>query len=115
MSGSHRLRRLEYAVGALAVIVSSIGVAFTVYSMDVLVFDIVDVVFWLLGPLGVYTVLYALWFKRDRLFYLYWGLVMVALALSSATYPLIHPLTIIGILLVVLVLIGFSAYRGRMR
>ncbi len=115
MSGNHRFRKFEYAVGALAVIVSSIGVAFTVYSVGVLAFDMVDIVFWVLGPLGVYTVLYALWFKRDRLFYLYWGLVMVALALSSVTYPLVHPLTIVGILLVVLVLIGFSAYWGRMR
>jgi hypothetical protein len=115
MSGNRRFRKLEYAVGAFAVLVSSIGVAFTVYSIGVLAFDIVDTVFWVLGLLGVCTALYALWFKRDRLFYLCWGLIMIALALSSAIYPLVHPLTIVGVLLVILVFIGFSAYRGRIQ
>ncbi|MEM2739924.1 MAG: hypothetical protein QXQ29_03900 [Candidatus Bathyarchaeia archaeon] len=115
MPGDARSTRLEYTAGALVILLSSIGVASTVYSIGVLSFDMLDLVFWILGPLGVYTVFYGLWFRRDRLFHLCWGLVMLAIALSSILYPSVHPLTILGLLLVVLAIIGFSAYRGRVR
>ncbi|MCX8162479.1 MAG: hypothetical protein N3E44_05790 [Candidatus Bathyarchaeota archaeon] len=115
MSGDARPTRFEYIAGALVILISSIGVASTVYSIGILSFDAVDLVFWLLAPLGVYTISYGLWFNRDRSFHLCWGLVMLALALSSILYPLVHPLTILGLLLLALAVLGFSAYRGRMR
>ncbi|MEM2164936.1 MAG: hypothetical protein QW374_03400 [Candidatus Bathyarchaeia archaeon] len=108
-------KELEYKIGALLILASSIGVASIVYSIGILSFDIVDIVSWILGPLGVYTIFYGLWFNRDRFFHICWGLFMLALALSSALYPLVHPLTILGLLLIVLAIIGFSTYRGRMR
>ena len=113
MGSSVKLKKSDYNIGALVVLMLSIGVVLIAYSGGILVFNVVGLTSWILGPLSIYTVLYALWFKIDRLYYLFWGLVMMALALSSSLSLLVHPLIVLGLFLMAITLIGFSAYWRR--
>jgi hypothetical protein len=107
-------RFLWYAVGSLAVLVGSIGVAVIVYSLHLIPFYAYDILFWIFGPWGLYTIIYAFVTRRDLTYYLTWGTVMFCIALASALYTLINPFVIFGILLIVLVIIGVVTYwRGR--
>jgi len=107
-------RYLWYGVGSLAVLVGSIGVAAIVYALGILTFHAYDILFWVFGPWGVYTIAYAFVTRRDLPYYLTWGTVMFFIALASALYTFINPVVIFGILLIVLVIIGVMTYwRGR--
>jgi hypothetical protein len=107
-------RSLSYGVGALAVLVASIGVAAVVYALSLITFNAYQIPAWVLGPWGLYTIIYALVTSRDFTYYLAWGTIIFAVALGSALYTLINPFVIFGILLIVLVIIGLAAYwRGK--
>jgi hypothetical protein len=100
----------DYNVGALIVLVISIGVAAIVYSL-ILTFNLFNLPAWLFGPLGVYTLAYALVARKDSTYYVVWGGVMVAVALVSACYDVVNPLVILGALAIVIAITGIVAYQ----
>jgi len=107
-------KRFSYGVGALAILAISIGAAAIVYSLGALVFDIYTFPAWILGPLGVYTVIYSIVAGSEATYYMVWGTVMVAVAIVLTFYYVVQPLLILGILVIVLAVIGIAAYlRGK--
>jgi hypothetical protein len=100
----------SYGVGALIVLVASIGVAAIVYSL-VLPFNLFSFPAWIFGPLGIYTLAYSFVAGKDSTYYLVWGSVMFAVALVSAFYSVINPFVILGILAIVIAIIGIVAYQ----
>lgn len=107
-------KRFSYGVGALAVIAISIGVAAIVYSLGMLAFNTYNLLAWIIGPWGVYTVVYSLVASGESTYYLVWGTVMVAVSVVSGFYNVIPALLVLGILLIALAVIGIAAYlRGR--
>ena len=107
-------RPLGYGVGSLAILVASVGVAVVIYSLSIIPFYLYEVPFWVLGPLGLYTIIYAFVKGRDLTYYLTWGTIMFAVALVSALYTVTSGWVIFGILLIILVIIGVVTYwRGR--
>ena len=107
-SASHR--SLEYGVGALVVLVISVGLAAVVYSVPIIAFDLFNVPAWIFGPFGVYTLIYSVAAGKESTYYLVWGTVMFAVAVISAFYNMINPFIIVGILAIVLAVIGLFAY-----
>jgi hypothetical protein len=99
-----------YGVGALVVLVVSIGVAAIVYSL-ILPFNLFNIPAWIFGPLGIYTLAYSFVAGRDSTYYLVWGSVMFAVALVSAFYNVVSPFVILGILAIVIAIIGIVAYQ----
>jgi hypothetical protein len=101
---------LDYGVGALVVLVVSIGVAAIVYSL-VIPFNLFNIPAWIFGPLGIYTLAYSFVAGKDSTYYLVWGSVMLAVAIISAFYNVISPFVILGILAIVMAIIGIVAYQ----
>jgi hypothetical protein len=101
---------LDYGAGALVVLVASIGVAAVVYSL-VLPFNLFNLPAWLFGPLGIYTLAYALIARKDSTYYLVWGSIMFAIALVFALYTVVSPVVILGVLAIVIAIIGIVAYQ----
>ncbi|MCX6664921.1 MAG: hypothetical protein NT038_02505 [Euryarchaeota archaeon] len=105
------VRRLRnYGAGALVVIFISLGIATIVYNNNILPFYPIHLITWIIGPLGVYTSIYAFFGGRDRFHYLVYGVIMIIGGLMAVTYTFIVPMTLIGVLLIVLAVIGLVAY-----
>jgi hypothetical protein len=104
-------KSLSYGVGALIILVVSAGVAAVVYGLALLAFDWLSSLAWVFGPLGVYTLAYAVVARKDSTFYLVWGSVMFAIALVSAFYTWVNPLVIVGVLAIAIAVIGIVAYQ----
>ncbi|MEM2108408.1 MAG: hypothetical protein QXL10_03890 [Candidatus Bathyarchaeia archaeon] len=104
-------KTLTYRVGALAVLVASLGCAAVVYGLPLLVFNLLNLPAWIFGPIGAYTLAYAVIAGNDATYYLAWGSIMLAVALISALYTLVNPLVIVGVLAVIIALIGILAYQ----
>jgi hypothetical protein len=105
---------LEYGVGGLVVLVVSIGVAAIVYAVNIVPFDAYNLLAWVFGPLGVYTLAYSLIARKDYAYYLVWGSVMFAVGGFSAFYNRISPFVVLGILLIVVAVIAIVVYeRGK--
>jgi hypothetical protein len=100
---------LDYGVGALIVLVVSIGVAAIVYSLPLLPFNLFNLPAWIFGPLGIYTLAYSLIARKDSTYYLVWGSVMFAVAIIFANVA--NPFVILGILAIVIAIIGIVAYQ----
>lgn len=95
---------------ALSVLVIFLGIAAVLYGMNVLPFDIFNLPAWVFCPLGVYSLIYALTLKRGSLYYAVWGLVMLAIGVVSASYSLLNPIVVLGILLIIIAVICMFAY-----
>jgi len=104
-------KSLDYGVGALVVLVVSLGVAAIAYSLQLLTFDFFNLPAWLFGPLGIYTLTYSFVAGKDSTYYLVWGSIMFAIALVSALYTAVSPVVILGILAIVIAIIGIVAYQ----
>jgi len=102
---------LDYGAGALVVLVVSIGVAAIVYSLPILPFNIFNLPVWIFGPLGIYTLAYAIIARKDSTYYSVWGSIMFAVALVSAFYNVVNPFVILGIMAIVIAIIGIVAYQ----
>jgi hypothetical protein len=103
-------KSLDYGVGALIVLVVSVGVAAIVYSL-LLPFNLFSFPAWIFGPLGIYTLAYSFIARKDSTYYLVWGSVMFAIALVCALYTVVSPFGILGILAIVIAIIGIVAYQ----
>jgi hypothetical protein len=107
-------KQFSYGVGALAVLVISIGVAAIIYSLGILIFNAYNLVAWIVGPWGVYTVVYSFVAKGELTYYLVWGTVMVAIGIISGFYNFIPAMLVLGVLLIALAVIGVASYlKGR--
>ncbi|MEM0006878.1 MAG: hypothetical protein QXR89_01240 [Candidatus Bathyarchaeia archaeon] len=102
---------LGYGAGALAVLVASLGLAAVVYSVNIIPFDYLNIPFWIFGPLGVYTLFYAFFSRKDPIYHLVWGIIMTCVGVVSATYAVVPPLLVLGILLIMMAVIGIAAYK----
>ena len=100
----------DYNVGALVILVISIGLAVVVYGMNMIPLDIFNIPAWLLGPLGVYTILFSFRAGKEATYYMVWGVIMFAVAATSAFYSVVNPFVVLGILLIVIAVIGIVAY-----
>jgi len=103
-------KSFDYNVGALVILVISLGAAAVVYAGNILTFNILNIPAWLFGPVGVYTLVYSFIAGKDSTYYLVWGTVMFAVAIVSAFYNVVNPFIVLGILLIVIAIIGLVAY-----
>lgn len=110
MENEPKSRIWNYGPLALAVLVIFLGIASVLYGMNVLPFDIFNLPAWVFCPLGVYSLIYALAVKRGSLYYAVWGLAMLAIGAVSASYNLLNPVVVIGILLIIIAVICIFAY-----
>jgi hypothetical protein len=104
-------KSLNYGVGALIVLVVTIGVAAIVYGLSLLTFNWFILPTWIFGPLGIHTLVYSFTARKDSTYYLVWGSVMFAIALVSALYTVVSPFVILGVLAIVIAIIGIFAYQ----
>jgi hypothetical protein len=103
-------RRFTFGVGAIAVLAISLAVALVIYGLGLVSFNIMNLLGWIFGPLGVYTVAYAFMTKAQSTYYLVWGTIMVAIAIVGGFYYIVPWYLVIGILVIVLAVIGVIAY-----
>ena len=103
-------KRFSYGVGAIAVLVISLGVALIIYGLGLVSFDFLNLLGWIFGPLGVYTVVYSFMTKAQSTYYVVWGTIMVAVAIIGGFYNVVPWYLVIGILVIVLAVIGVIAY-----
>ena len=98
----------------MACIAVSIAVALIIYGIGLIPLNLWHILAWLFGPLGVYTVIYALIKSREPTYHLVWGAVTISIAIASITYNVLNPIVVLGSLILVIVIIGLLGYwRGR--
>ncbi|MGQ9530891.1 MAG: hypothetical protein ACUVQX_04890 [Candidatus Bathycorpusculaceae bacterium] len=102
----------DYNVGALIILVISIGLAAVVYGANIIPLDIFNIPAWILGPLGVYTIIFSFMTAKESTYHLVWGVIMFAIAATSAFYNVVSAFVVLGILLIVIAIIGIVAYKG---
>ncbi|MEM2465914.1 MAG: hypothetical protein QXZ47_01255 [Candidatus Bathyarchaeia archaeon] len=100
-----------YGAGALAVLVASLGFAAVIYSVNIIPFDYLNLPAWIFGPIGIYTLFYSFFSRKDPIYYLVWGIIMTCVGVVSATYAVVPPPLILGILLIMMAVIGIAAYK----
>ncbi|HVO85639.1 MAG TPA: hypothetical protein VMT06_00785 [Candidatus Eisenbacteria bacterium] len=103
-------KRFSYGAGAIAVLAISLGVALIIYGLGLVAFDFLNLLGWIFGPLGVYTVVYSFMTKSQSTYYLVWGTIMVAVAIIGGFYNVVPWYLVLGILVIVLAVIGVIAY-----
>lgn len=106
-------RSFDYGSSVLIVLVASIGLAAVAYGANIVPFNVFNLPAWIFCPLGVYTLVYSLITHKDSAYYSLWGSVMFAVGVISASYNIISPLVVIGILLIVIAVMGVIAYSKR--
>ena len=103
-------KRLTYNTGMVATLLISVGIAAIAYGGGVITFVPLNILAWLLGPIGIYTTLYA--FRSEDVFlYLGWGAVMLTIAAASMLYHVVNTFIVLGIFLIALALIGVFAVK----
>jgi len=111
MKSEKRSQTFDYGPGALVVLVAFIGFAAVVYGLNVFPFDLFNFPAWVFVPLGVYTLFYAFLVHKNSIYYLVWGTIMLAAGVVSASYKIVNPLVILGMLLIAIAVVGIVAYR----
>ena len=101
----------DYGVGAVVILVVSVGVATIIYSLTLLPFDLLNIPAWIFGPIGVYTLAYSSIAGKESTYYGIWGVVMVAVAVILGFYNIVNPVVILGILAILIAIIGIIAYQ----
>lgn len=102
--------RFRYTIGAAIILVLSVGIATIIYGIGFLPFDLLALLAWALGPLGIFTLITAFTGTQETASYLSWGSILLAIALAAILYPLINVLVIFGGLLVALAVISLLAH-----
>jgi hypothetical protein len=98
----------SYNVGAVIILMLSLGVAAIVFGGGFLIFNPFTLIAWLSGPFGVYTLIYAAVSREGNRYF--WGLIYLAIAAASLFYDVVNPIVVLGVLLIVLAIIGSLAY-----
>ncbi len=102
----------DYGSGVLIIVAIFIGLAAVVYGLSILPFDFLNFPAWILCPLGVYTLIYALIARKNHFYYLVWGSIAFAIGVISAFYKVVNAVVILGVLLIMIAVIGIIS-RGR--
>ena len=108
-------RSLSYGAGAVITIALSLGASMIAYGSGFLIFSLFHLIAWILGPLGIFTMVYALAGKREKLYFLSWGSIMIAVAAASILYQIVNILIVFGVLIIVIAIIALLAYVRRQR
>ncbi len=98
----------SYNVGAVIILMLSLGVAAIVFGGGFLIFNPFIMIAGLSGPFGAYTLIYAAMNKEANRYF--WGLIYLAIAAASLFYDVVSPIVVLGVLLIVLAIIGSLAY-----
>ncbi len=104
-------KTLDYGVGALVVFLASLGLAVIAYSLPLIALDLYNLPAWFFGPLGIYTIAYAVVAGKNTTYYMVWGSTMFAIALVSALHTMVNPFVVLGVLAIVIAIIGIIAYQ----
>jgi len=105
------MRPTDYGVGVLAILAVSIAIALIVYSLNIIAFEPIHVVIWIFGPVGAFTLVYAFVRREEFVFYSFWGLVMLLVALAIPLAEVGVPLpALIGTLILVIAVAAVAAY-----
>ncbi|MEM0053443.1 MAG: hypothetical protein QXL89_04600 [Nitrososphaeria archaeon] len=115
MGNQIKAKKFGYGEGALATLAIAIGTAAIIYGGGILTFDPINLIAWVLIPLGAYTTIYTLKPSKNPLYYASWGIIMVAIGLTTALYKIVNPIIIFGILLIVLATLGLIAYLKKVK
>ncbi|RLI11098.1 hypothetical protein DRO33_04670 [Candidatus Bathyarchaeota archaeon] len=106
----------SYAVGAGAVLAVSLGAALVAYGLGLLTFKAIHLLAWFFGPLGIYTLAYGLVKAGEKVYYIFWGLIMIFLALLTPAHLLGWPLLpFAGILILLIASLAVIAYLAGRR
>jgi hypothetical protein len=100
-----------FGVGALIVLVVSVGVAAIVYGLSLLTLNILNIPAWIFGPLGIYTLAYSSIAGKESTYYAVWGVVMVAVAVIFGFLNIVNPVVILGVVAILIAVIGIVAYQ----
>lgn len=103
----------NYGVGSLMVLVLSVGLFLIVYGGNFLAFDILNLPAWILGPVGIYTLVFSLVRSKESSYYLVWGTILTGVSFASAFYKIVTPYVVFGILIIIIAIIGLFAYVRR--
>jgi hypothetical protein len=103
-------KHFSYGVGAIAVLAISLALALIMYGLALVPYDFFNLLAWIFGPWGVYTVAYSLIAGRESTYYLVGGAVMVAIAIFGGFYSIVPWFLVLGMLVIVLAVIGVIAY-----
>ena len=107
-------RSLTYNTGILATLLISVGIAAIAYGGGLIPFVPLNILAWLLGPSGIYTILFA-FTSEEAFLYLGWGSIMLTIATASILFNVVNTFVVLGILLIALALIGLFAYKKQTR
>lgn len=111
MGKPYPVRRLRnYGAGVLVILILSLGIAMVVYTTNMLPFNFLHLFVWILLPPGIFTCVYAVVAGRDFFYYLLWGAVMTLGGLMPVTSAFFVPMTLIGVFLIALAVIGIVAF-----
>ena len=103
-------RRFSYGVGAIAVLAISLAVALMSYGLALFPFDFFNLLGWIFGPLGIYTVIYSFLAGNQSTYYLVWGAILTAVGIVGIFYSIVPWYLVVGILVIMLAVIGVIAY-----
>jgi hypothetical protein len=107
-------KQFNYSIGAIAVLAISLALALIMYGLALIPYDFFNLLAWIFGPWGVYTVAFSLMARRESTYYLVWGAIMVAVAIFGGFYNVVPWFLVLGMLVIVLAVIGVIAYmRGK--
>jgi hypothetical protein len=102
------MRNFNYAIGAIITITLSLGSAAVTYGSKFIIFDVFNLPAWILGPLGIYTLIYAL--TAGEFYYNFsWSLALLTIAIYSAFYRLLNFIVVLGIFLIAIAVISSLA------
>jgi hypothetical protein len=103
-------KQFSYSIGAIAVLAISLALALIMYGLALIPYDFFNLLAWIFGPWGVYTVAYSMMAGRESTYYLIWGAIMVAVAIVGGFYTIVPWFLVLGILVIMLAVIGVIAY-----
>ena len=95
----------NYSVGALIILIISIGSAAIAYGGGFVIFDLVNLPAWIFGPWGVFTLVFA-FVRKAPFYYLGWSALLLAIAFGSIFYKQVNIFVVIGTLLIALAVIA---------
>ncbi|MEM3673698.1 MAG: hypothetical protein QW468_05720 [Candidatus Bathyarchaeia archaeon] len=100
----------DYNIGAIVILVISTGLAAVIYGANIIPLNIFNILAWLFGPLGVYTIIFSFTASKEITYHLVWGIIMLTIAIASAFYSVLSIFVVLGILLIAIAVIGIVAY-----
>ena len=102
-------RYFNYDIGALIIETISLGFAIIAYGGGLVPYDLFNLPAWILGPLGMYSLIYVLTNKKT-FYHFAWTMILLTAAVVSALYRLVNVAVVIGIFLVAIGAVAAMVY-----